>query len=75
MKLWTIQPIEFYNKLISNGEIYSSEKYANSDFDDAYKWIIKQMENRIGNRPSPNTKKLLNLKPFKQARLKNDFLN
>lgn len=55
MKLWTIQPIEFYNKLISNGEIYSSEKYANSDFDDAYKWIIKQMENRIGNRPSPNT--------------------
>jgi hypothetical protein len=54
MKLWTIQPLEFYNKLISDGEIHSSEKYAESDFNDAYKWIIKQMENRIGQRPNKN---------------------
>lgn len=52
MKLWTIQPVGFYNKLISDGEIHSSEKYAESDFNDTYKWIIKQMENRIGNRPN-----------------------
>ena len=54
MKLWTIQPIEFYNRLIIDGEIHSSEKYAESDFNDAYKWIVKQMENRIGNRPNVN---------------------
>ncbi|WGH75917.1 DUF3841 domain-containing protein [Tenacibaculum tangerinum] len=55
MKLWTIQPIKFYYNLISDGEIHSSEKYADSDFNQAYKWIIKQMENRIGEKPSKNS--------------------
>lgn len=54
MKLWTIQPLKFYNKLITDGEIYSSEDYVDSDFKYAYQWIIKQMERRIGQRPNKN---------------------
>ena len=51
MKLWTIQPIEFYSEIINNGEIFCTKKYADLDFKEAYKWIIKQMEIRIGKRP------------------------
>ncbi|WP_272149864.1 DUF3841 domain-containing protein [Tenacibaculum aiptasiae] len=47
MKLWTIQPIEFYDKLIKDGEIYTLEKYADPHFKETYKWMIKEMENRI----------------------------
>ena len=54
MKLWTIQPIEFYNELIRNGEIYSSEKYVDSHFKESYSWMIVQMENKIGKRPNKN---------------------
>ena len=54
MKLWTIQSLEFYNNLISEGEIYSSEEFAEPHFNNAYKWMINQMENRIGNRPNSN---------------------
>ena len=52
MKLWTIQPIEFYNELIRNGQIHCSEKYIDSYFKESYSWIITQMENRIGKRPN-----------------------
>jgi len=50
MRLWTIQPLEFYNELIINGEIYCFKKYADSDFRESYDWIITEMEKKIGNR-------------------------
>jgi hypothetical protein len=51
MKLWTIQPLEFYNKLIAEGEIRTTETYTEPDYKNAYKWMINEMENRIGKRP------------------------
>ena len=52
MKLWTIQPIEFYNELIKNGEIHCYEKHIDSHFIESYNWMIAQMENRIGKKPN-----------------------
>lgn len=51
MKLYTIQPLEFYNELIRNKEVHCSEKHIDSYFKDSYDWIITQMENRIEKKP------------------------
>ena len=54
MILWTIQTIEFYNRLIAENEIQVSETFIESDFKPAYDWINTQMEQRIGPKPDPN---------------------
>ena len=51
MKLWTIQPLEFYKTICSENIITISEEYIPSDYKQAYDWMIIQMENRIGHRP------------------------
>lgn len=51
MKLWTIQPIEFYNELIRNGEIHCFEEYVDSDFKKSYDWLIIQMEKKLAKAP------------------------
>lgn len=54
MKLWTIQPVEFYNELIINGKIHCCKKYVDDYFIESYDWMIAQMENKIGKRPNKN---------------------
>ncbi|MCT4602155.1 MAG: DUF3841 domain-containing protein [Marinifilum sp.] len=52
MRLWTIQPIEWYKKLCRDGIIYGEEEYIEwieeGMFNYAYHWMIKEMTNRIG---------------------------
>lgn len=52
MKLWTIQSIEWYEKLLSEKIIYGERKYAEPDFLFGYDWFIKVMEERIGKKPT-----------------------
>ncbi len=51
MKLWTIQPIEWYEILLNEKIIYGERKYVEPDFLYGYEWLIKVMEERIGKRP------------------------
>ncbi|WP_304342657.1 DUF3841 domain-containing protein [Chryseobacterium koreense] len=56
MKLWTIQPVEWYEKLLENNIIFSEQKYLEieDNFLRAYEWMIFQMEARISNKPVKN---------------------
>jgi len=52
--LYTIQPIEWYQKLLKQGIIYGKPDkniVAELEFTYAYNWISKQMENRISKAP------------------------
>lgn len=51
MKLWTIQPIEWYEKLLAEKIIYGERKYVEPDFLFGFEWLIKMMEKRIGKKP------------------------
>ena len=52
MILWTIQPIEIYEKLIETGEYKCDlEKSGMKDFRSVYDWLIEQMVSRIGEPP------------------------
>lgn len=51
MKLWTIQPIEWYEKFLIEEKIYGERNYVESNFLLGYEWLIKVMEERIGTRP------------------------
>ncbi len=52
MKLWTVQPIEWYEKLCNKGIIYGEKKHIewiNEEmFNNAYIWMLIEMQNRIG---------------------------
>lgn len=52
MKLWTIQPIEWYKKLCEDDIIYGDKKHIEliemDFFNYAYNWMRKEMEVRIG---------------------------
>lgn len=50
MKLWTIQPIEFYNTLIKKGTITGNRDFICQDFDDSYRWMVQQMEQKLSPR-------------------------
>lgn len=56
MKLWTIQPISWYEKLQVEGVIYGDTSLANIDKNMlfAYNWITNQMEQRISSKPFGN---------------------
>lgn len=54
MKLWTIQPIEWYNKLLEHGIMYGNKDYIDPDFLSPYSWLMQQMDKRIGKRPFPD---------------------
>lgn len=61
MTLWTIQPVEWYEKLKQNGIVFGDPKlsafYSDKELDNfrvAYDWMALQMEKRIGNRPFNN---------------------
>lgn len=52
MILWTIQPIEIYEKLIETGEYKCDlEKSGMKDFQSAYDWLVEQMVSKIGEPP------------------------
>lgn len=57
MKLWTIQPISWFDKLQIEGVIYGNAPLANIDenWQPAYNWITKQMEQKIGQKPFENS--------------------
>lgn len=48
MKLWTVQPIEWYEKLTQDGIIYGTESYIYDEYIFGYKWLMSRMEERIG---------------------------
>ncbi len=56
MQLWTIQPLEVVDILITKQEFIcdSSKAFGLIDnaFTDAYNWLVKEMEKRIGPRPT-----------------------
>lgn len=52
MKLWTIQTIEWYEKFQETGIIYGEKEFVEPDFVFGYEWLIKQMEERIGPKPT-----------------------
>lgn len=56
MQLWTVQPIEWYEKLIKDGIICGDRKYIDKDWEFAltgYHWLMKKMDELIGRRPFP----------------------
>jgi hypothetical protein len=59
MQLWTIQPIEWYKKLLDNGIIYGDKQQIEwikeIEFDYAYQWLIGEMNLRIGSIPNKNS--------------------
>jgi hypothetical protein len=56
MKLWTIQPISWYEKLQVDGFIYGDATLANiyESMKYPYEWIINQMEQTISAKPNEN---------------------
>lgn len=56
IQLWTIQPVEIYEKLLKDGEV-SVFNSALADADPkhlyGYEWLIDQMNQRIGPSPQP----------------------
>lgn len=58
MKLWTIQPIAWYERLCTDGIIYGEESLISNfdcqEFRNAYQWLVRQMERDIGNKPFDN---------------------
>lgn len=57
MKLWTIQPVEWYEKLLTDKVIHSERKYLEieNNFLRSYEWMISQMEQRAGRKPKINS--------------------
>lgn len=51
MQLWTIQPIDWYNKLLKESTIQGTEKYIDSSFLQPYHWLMNKMDEKIGKRP------------------------
>lgn len=53
IKLWTIQPISWYEKLLENGFIYGDSNLSNVDknFLAAYNWLTQQMEAKVSKKP------------------------
>ena len=53
MRLWTIQTVEVYNKILENGIHYCDEELSMwleiDCFVNAYNWMRKKMEEKIGN--------------------------
>ena len=53
MILWTFQPIEIWNLIRETGTYRCDPaKCSMPEFADAYQWLIRQMEQRIGPRPN-----------------------
>lgn len=53
MTLWTIQPIEWYEKLVKEQCIFGLKQYIEPDFSQAYQWLMNVMDEKIGQRPHP----------------------
>ena len=53
MKLWTIQPIEWYEKLQKEGILHGTETYIEPSFLQPYHWLMNKMDEKIGKRPFP----------------------
>lgn len=55
MKLWTIQTIGFYEKLLEDKIIYGSKQYITfTEFLSGYHWLMNKMDSKIGKRPFPD---------------------
>ena len=51
MRLWTIQPVEVYEKILKTGYYKCDGRYTWKYFRDSYKWLIGEMEKKIGKAP------------------------
>lgn len=59
MTLWTIQPVEWYEKLLTEKVIFGIPDFIDfvnefPRFNYAYRWMVEQMNVRIGAPPIPN---------------------
>ncbi|WP_276391889.1 DUF3841 domain-containing protein [Eudoraea chungangensis] len=54
-RLWTIQPVAWYNKLLVKGKIYGDMRFidVHDSWKTAYDWMTHQMELRLGKKPKP----------------------
>lgn len=56
MKIWTVQPVAWYENLLKNGTISGERKYIDEDWKFClfgYHWLMGKMDERIGRRPFP----------------------
>jgi len=56
MRVWSIQSLEVYEKLMNDGVVNVDPDHENTwlseeDFKQAYNWLVKEMEQRIGSKP------------------------
>ena len=57
MKLWTTQPVAFYEELMEKGINYCKQvSQMAEDYHVAYQWMVEQMLERIGEPPLPDIK-------------------
>jgi hypothetical protein len=55
LKLWSVQTIEAWDILKNTGVLQGKEKLIDDEsFLNAYKWMMNQMEQRLGKKPSEN---------------------
>lgn len=58
MRLWTIQPFDWYETLMSDGVIYAKAEFIewlnDDNFKVAYHWLMGQMTHKIGKPPMPD---------------------
>ncbi|MEZ5672958.1 MAG: DUF3841 domain-containing protein [Thiotrichaceae bacterium] len=54
MKLWTIQPSPWFEKLLAEGSLSGERKYIDRGFLPGYAWMVASMERLIGGRPNPD---------------------
>ena len=56
MRVWTIQPVKVYEQLNKDGYFHADSKMSEllgyDNFQRAYEWMMLQMEERIGTKPS-----------------------
>jgi hypothetical protein len=48
IKLWSIQDVDKIDEIKSTGHLICLKNLFSKEWDDEYKWMIKQMEKRIG---------------------------
>lgn len=51
MRLWTIQPLKWYEQLLEKGSISGDKTFVQPNFLQSYYWLMEKMDERIGTRP------------------------
>lgn len=51
LRLWTIQPVEVYEKILQTGYYKCDGRYTWKYFREAYRWLCKEMVQKVGKPP------------------------